>query len=57
MSIDEVNLAMLPEEERDLLLQLTRQLYTYVEVRFFVNGEPPWGECQKDNLRYTRIPV
>ncbi|HEY7745316.1 MAG TPA: hypothetical protein VIA07_03185, partial [Desulfuromonadales bacterium] len=54
LAVGEIDLASLPEEERDLLLQLTRQLYTYVEVRFFVNGEPPWGECQRDNLRYTR---
>lgn len=56
VAVGEIDLATLPEEERELLLQLTRQLYTYVEVRFFVNGEPPWGECQKDPLRYTRAP-
>lgn len=56
MAVAEVDLAALPEEERELLLQLCRQLYTYVEVRFFVNGEPPWGQCQKDHLRYTRAP-
>jgi hypothetical protein len=53
MAVGEIDLAALPEEERELLLQLTRQLYTYVEVRLLVNGEPPWGECQKDPLRYT----
>jgi len=57
MAVAEVDLAALPEEERELLLQLSRQLYTFVEVRFFVNGEPPWGECQKDHLRYTRAPA
>jgi hypothetical protein len=56
MAVGEIDLATLPEEERGLLLQLTRQLYTYVEVRFYVNGEPPWGECQRDPLRYTRAP-
>jgi len=56
MSVNEIDLAVLPTEERELLLQLTRQIYTYVEVRFFVNGEPPWGECQKEHLRYTRAP-
>jgi hypothetical protein len=56
LAVGEIDLAALPEEERDLLLQLTRQLYTYVEIRFLVNGEPPWGECQRDNLRYTRAP-
>jgi hypothetical protein len=56
MAVGEIDLASLPEEERELLLQLSRQLYTYIEVRFFVNGEPPWGQCQKDHLRYTRTP-
>jgi len=56
MAVDEIDLAVLSAEERDLLLQLARQLYTIVEVRFFVNGEPPWGECQQDHLRYTRAP-
>lgn len=56
MSVGEINLAALPKEERELLLQLTRQLYTYVEVRFYVAGGPPWGQCQGDPLRYTRAP-
>lgn len=56
MAVGEIDLAALPAGERELLLQLTRQIYTYVEVRFFVNGEPSWGECQKDHMRYTRAP-
>jgi len=57
MAVDEINLVFLPGNERELLLQLTRQIYTYVEVRFFVNGEPPWGQCQSDPQAYTRAPV
>lgn len=57
MAVDEINLAKLPEKERELLLQLSRQIYIYVEVRFFVNGEPPWGECLEDHLAYTRTPA
>jgi len=56
LAVEKIDLAALPGEERELLLQLTRQIYTCVEVRFFVNGEPPWGECQRDHLRYTQAP-
>ena len=56
MAVHEIYLAALPKDERELLLQLSRQIYTYVEVRFFVAGEPPWGECQGDRLGYTRAP-
>ena len=52
-----VNLDGMPEGERELLLELTRQLYSFIETRFFVSKEPPWGECQSnDRLRYTRAP-
>jgi hypothetical protein len=55
--LDTVNLKEIPEPERELLLELTRQLYSFIEIRFLVSKEPPWGECQpQDRLRYTRAP-
>lgn len=55
--LDTVSLGEIPEPERELLLELTRQLYSFIEVRFLISKEPPWGECQpRDPLRYTRAP-
>ena len=45
------------EQERELLLQLARDLYSLVEVRFFVSGIPPWGECLGDRTWHTRAPA
>lgn len=56
LALKEIDLRALSPEERDLLLKLVEQLYNYVEVRFFVNREPPWGECQPDRMIYTRPP-
>lgn len=53
---DSIELQGLPPAERKLLMQLVGQLYTLVEVRFDASGEPPWGQCQTDRLRYTRPP-
>lgn len=57
MALAEIDLGVLPDQERQLLLKVTRQLYSYVEVRFTVAGEPRQGECQDDRLRYTRPPA
>lgn len=57
MSLDTINLGEISEQERELLLQLTEQLYSFIEIRFVLSGEPPWGACQPhDHLRYTRAP-
>lgn len=56
-ALKEIDLGELSPEERDLLKKLVEQLYTYVEVRFFVSLEPPWGDCQLDRMRYTRSPA
>ncbi|MCP4261734.1 MAG: hypothetical protein GY774_30165, partial [Planctomycetes bacterium] len=36
MSLKEINLGNLPAEERELLMKLIRQLYSFIEVRFYV---------------------
>jgi hypothetical protein len=56
-ALAEIDLSGLPEQERQLLLKISIQLYSYVEVRFMVAGEPRQGECQDDRLRYTRPPA
>lgn len=56
-AIEKIDLKVLSPEERELLQRLVEQIYSYVEVRFFLSGEPTWGECQPDRIRYTRPPT
>ena len=57
MAVGEVDLGPLPDEERELLVQLAQQIYSLVEVRFYVSSEPPWGECLGERTRYTQPPA
>ncbi len=57
MAISEINLQNLPIKENEMLVNLTKQLYSFVEVRFDVAHEPPWGHCQQDRLWHTRPPM
>ena len=57
MAVAEIELGNLPADERELVLQLTRDLYSLVEVRFFVSSVPPWGECIGDRTWHTRAPA
>jgi hypothetical protein len=56
MALTELDLKDLTAEERELTIQLTQQLYSFIEVRFYVANEPPWGECLGDRTRYTLAP-
>lgn len=55
-AMEKIDLSEFPEKEREVLIQLTQQLYSFIEVRFLVTDEPPWGDCAYDVLRYTRPP-
>jgi hypothetical protein len=57
MRVEGLSLGELPREEQELLMHLVRRLYSLIEVRFAASGEPPWGECQADRMRYTRPPA
>jgi hypothetical protein len=57
MALQEVDLGSLPPEDRDLLIALAKQLYSFVEVRFLLSGDRPYGQCQGDPLRHTRAPA
>jgi hypothetical protein len=37
-------------------MQLVQQLYSLVEVRFYVSNEPRWGECLGERTRYVQAP-
>ncbi len=56
MAIKEINLQNLPAKEQELLLRLVKHLYSFIEVRFTVSNEPPWGECQGDGNWHTQTP-
>ncbi len=56
MAVKEVDLNNMPKEEQEILIDLSKQLYSFVEVRFYVSKVPPWGHCQGDPLWHTRIP-
>ena len=55
-SVKEIDLGNIPVEEQELLITLTKQLYSFVEVRFYVSNEPSWGVCQGNPKWHTRIP-
>ena len=57
MAIGEVDLRPLPDGARELVVQLTQQIYSLVEVRFYVSSEPPWGGCLGERTRYTKPPA
>ena len=52
----EIKLDKIPEEDQKILINLSIQLYSFVEVRFYVSNEPPWGLCQGNSKWHTRIP-
>ena len=57
MALEEIDIRDLSAEEREVLTQLTQQIYSFIEVRFYVASEPPWGECLGERTRYTRAPA
>ncbi|MCK5442267.1 MAG: hypothetical protein KAJ23_10280 [Maribacter sp.] len=54
--VKEIDLEKLPKEDQEILINLSKQLYSFVEVRFYVSNEPPWGQCQGNSKWHTRIP-
>jgi hypothetical protein len=56
-AVKEVNLRDLPDRERELLLALSRQIYSLTEVRFQIAGQPPIGECQGNATLHTLAPL
>lgn len=50
----EIRLEGLPTEERELLFELVKQLYSLTEMRSIVSKEPPLGQCLGDNTWHTR---
>jgi hypothetical protein len=51
-----IGLGDLPPPEKDLLLALVKQLYSFTEVRFVVCKEPQAGQCQGDISWHTKAP-
>jgi len=57
LALKEINLDAFPADQRGVLLSLVEEVYDLLEVRFYVSGEPPYGECQTDTIRHTRPPI
>ncbi len=57
IAVEKVELDGLPAKEKELLLGLTGQIYSLVEVRFGLIGEPPQGSCLPDRMVYTKKPA
>lgn len=55
MAVKQIDLGKLSAKERELLIKLTKQLYSFIEIRFYVSGEPPWGECQPNSTSYQGL--
>lgn len=53
----EIDLRNLSEDHQSLLISLTQQLYSFVEVRFYTINEPPWGQCQGNPKWHMRTPL
>ncbi len=56
ISIESLDLSKFSSEEHDLIMNLCDQIYNLVEVRYFISNMPPWGECQIDELFYSKMP-
>jgi len=54
IKLKKIDLGNFPEGERKLLIQFVQQLYSYLEIRNIITGEPVFGMCQADNLYYTK---
>jgi hypothetical protein len=57
VSVNEIKLGELPLEERTVLLNLAKQIYSLTETRFMMTGQPAVGECQDDATMHTRRPT
>jgi len=57
MALAEIDLGDMSVEEREVLTQLTQMLYSFIEVRFYIAKEPPWGRCLGERTRYIQAPA
>jgi len=56
LTANKVGLRDLPAREKDFLLGLVKQIYSFTEVRFVVCKEPQAGQCQGDISWHTKAP-
>jgi hypothetical protein len=56
MASAELDMTLLTAEERKIGTQLVQQLYSLIEVRFYISNEPRWGECLGERTRYVQAP-
>ncbi|MEN8194643.1 MAG: hypothetical protein ABFS12_17615 [Bacteroidota bacterium] len=56
-AVNNIDLNNIPKDEQEILKKLAKQLYSFVEVRFYVSNAPPWGQCIGNSKWHTRIPT
>jgi len=56
LAIKDIDLKKLSESEQKLLIDLSQQIHSFLEVRFYISNEPLSGECQGDPKWHTQIP-
>ena len=54
VELKKVDLSIFPQNERKDLLKFVQQLYSYLEIRNIIVGEPVFGLCQVDKNFYTK---
>lgn len=57
LDIDEIHLDQLTSKERKIILDLTKQIYDFVDVQFYASHMPSWGQCIGDPMWHTKAPV
>ena len=53
----EIRLDRLSSDERAVLLDLTKEIYNFVDVQLYAAHMPAWGQCIGDPLWHTKAPV
>lgn len=54
--VKDINLNNIPVEEKKMLINLSKQLYSFIEIRLYASNEPAWGQCQGNAKWHVRIP-
>ncbi len=57
IAMESLDLRKFSVEENELIMNLCKQIYNLVEVRYFISNMPPYGECQVDELFYVKEPL
>jgi len=54
-AMKEIDLDNISKDEKEILINLSKQIYSFVEVRFYISNEPDWGQRQGNAKWHMRI--